>query len=340
MQIKELSEQLNGEEALRNENNKLKEFSKRLQSEIEILQSQGRDASFKDENIKSMYNQSLERVNQLVSENAELRNSLEEYRLSQQTFNAKYEALERAKNREIEDLKLSYSQFSKETVESNLITLRNQFQTESRKYELEIKSLRDKVDDKNKEIIDLNRKYDTLYSEAKDLKSGNENVYGLQRQIAEYENRFVIFGQEIERLNITLRDYTGKLEESEAKKRELERKYDHLEFEKRELENRLGSKDREIASLNEQLRRLEGDSRQVGESRQALIQYESKINNLTRDNDELNSKLRFEVDTSRKYKEELDRMIYESTRFKTLEKDNMELKNNLNELNNLKRKNA
>ena len=40
-----------------------------------------------DENIKNLYNQSLERVNELVSENTSFRNSLEEYRMSQQTFN-------------------------------------------------------------------------------------------------------------------------------------------------------------------------------------------------------------------------------------------------------------
>ena len=181
-----------------------------------------------DENIKNLYNQSLERVNELVSENSSFRNSLEEYRMSQQTFNARYEALEKAKNREIEDLKMSYLQMSKNTVESQMITLRNQYQTESRKYEMEIKILRDKVDDKNKESIDLNNKYDALYNEANDLRSGSENSFVLKRQVAEYENRFVIFGQEIERLNITLRDYTGKLEESQAKKKELERKYDQL----------------------------------------------------------------------------------------------------------------
>jgi hypothetical protein len=34
--------------------------------------------------------------------------------------------------------------------------------------------------------------------------------YTLETQIREYENKFVIFGTEIERLNIALRDYTNK----------------------------------------------------------------------------------------------------------------------------------
>lgn len=331
---------MSGEESLRTEISKLKEFSKRLQTENQTLQSASRDVNLKDESHMSLYNQSLERVNQLVSENAEIRNSLEEYRLNQQNFNARYEALEKAKNREIEDLKISYSQLSKETVESNLLTLRNQYQSEVRKYELEIKSLKDKVDDKNKEIVDFNNKYQTLYAEMGNLQGGNEQIYQLQHQIAEYENRFVIFGQEIERLNITLRDYTGKLEEAEAKKRELERRVEQFEFERRDYETRMGSKDMEINHLNGLVLKFESESQKVGESSLALIQFETKVSSLTRDNEQLNSKLRMEVDTSRRYKEELDKLMYESTRFKLLEKDNEELKGSVNELNALRKRTA
>ena len=83
--------------------------------------------------------------------------------------------------------------------------------------------------------MDLKARINNLSQETNRLKSGNEHTFTLERQVAEYENRFVIFGQEIERLNITLRDYTGKLEEAEVKLRERDRKYEHLEFEKRDI---------------------------------------------------------------------------------------------------------
>ncbi len=39
--------------------------------------------------------------------------------------------------------------------------------------------------------------------------TANEGKADLQRQLYDYENKFVLFGQEIERLNIALRDYTN-----------------------------------------------------------------------------------------------------------------------------------
>lgn len=49
--------------------------------------------------------------------------------------------------------------------------------------------------------------------------SASESNTDFQRQVYDYENKFVMLGQEIERLNIALRDYANKIEESEAKKR-------------------------------------------------------------------------------------------------------------------------
>lgn len=41
-----------------------------------------------------------------------------------------------------------------------------------------------------------------------------------ERQIAEYENRFVIFGKEIDRLNLVVRSITTKFESSEQQNRD------------------------------------------------------------------------------------------------------------------------
>lgn len=78
----------------------------------------------------------------------------------------------------------------------------------------------------------------------------------LEGQVRDYENKFVIFGTEIERLNIALRDYTNKFEESERRRRDLDGKGERLSSLNTELENRLRSQEQEINFLNEELSKL------------------------------------------------------------------------------------
>lgn len=47
-----------------------------------------------------------------------------------------------------------------------------------------------------------------------------QDVLKNERQIAEYENRFVIFGKEIDRLNLVVRNITTKFESSEQQNRD------------------------------------------------------------------------------------------------------------------------
>jgi len=80
---------------------------------------------------------------------------------------------------------------------------------------LEAKRLKELNEAKNAEINDLMRQRDELTRKL----SASESNTDFQRQVYDYENKFVMLGQEIERLNIALRDYANKIEESEAKKR-------------------------------------------------------------------------------------------------------------------------
>lgn len=85
-----------------------------------------RDTRGIDDSFKVMYEKANERLMQVGMENQQLLEINEEYRLQVQNFNARLEAFERAKNREVEELRLNYAQYSKESFESSLNAQRYQ----------------------------------------------------------------------------------------------------------------------------------------------------------------------------------------------------------------------
>lgn len=263
------------------------------QTEIEALQKSSRDTRQFDENYKSLYEKSLEKVNSLLGENRDARQQSEEYRLQLQTYAARFEALEKAKNKEIEDLKLNYAQFSRESYESSLSSLRLQLDGEIKRLEFELKRQREVVDAKNQEISELYRRNEIFSQELAEYRNRGDSHYILERQIVEYENKFVVFGQEIERLNIALRDCTTKLEEAQLKRREDERRIEKYEFEAREAEVKARTSLGEIAHLKDIIKRLEVESSKVSEVQQFKLQYESRITEMARDSEQLSSKLRY-----------------------------------------------
>lgn len=90
---------------------------------------------------------------------------MEEGRFQLQTLAARFEALERAKNREIEELKLNFSQFSKESYESSLNALRVQGEAEVKRLEFELKRLKELNEAKNGEIGELQGRVRALSEE-------------------------------------------------------------------------------------------------------------------------------------------------------------------------------
>jgi hypothetical protein len=62
------------------------------------------------------------------------------------------EAFDKAKNREIEDLKLSFAQHSKESYEGNLNALRQKYEAEIKRYEYDLKRQKEAIEAKNVEI--------------------------------------------------------------------------------------------------------------------------------------------------------------------------------------------
>ena len=79
--------------------------------------------------------------------------------------------------------------------------------------------MREMNEAKNVEISELQNRVRGLSEDLQRVGEREHRGYTLEVQIREYENKFVIFGTEIERLNIALRDYTNKFEESERRRR-------------------------------------------------------------------------------------------------------------------------
>jgi chromosome segregation ATPase len=235
-------------------------------------------------------------------------------------------------------LKLNYAQFSRESYESSLNSVRLQLDGEIKRLEFELKRQREVVEAKNQEISELYRRNEVFSQELDEYRNRGDSHFILERQIVDYENKFVVFGQEIERLNIALRDCTTKLEEAQLKRREDERRIEKYEFEAREAEVKARTSLGEIAHLKDIIKRLEVESNKVSEVQQFKLQYETRITEMARESEQMSSKLRFELESSKKLREEIDRLTFELSRRSISEKEMAELKEANAELTLLRRR--
>ena len=129
----------------------------------------------------------------------------------------------------------------------------------------------------------------------------------------------MLFGQEIERLNIALRDYTSKLEDSEMHNRELEIAVERADIDKRDAELRLRNANGENAQLADQIRRLEIEIKKGPDVKQVYAQYELQITDLA-------ARLKTESEASRRFREESERLAFELSKGKVQERENTDLR--------------
>lgn len=67
---------------------------------------------------------------------------------------------------------------------------------------------------KNREIEDLQNKSRQFIYQLEETNAQLRQYSNINHTISEYENRFALLGQEIERLNLMLREKTGDLSEA------------------------------------------------------------------------------------------------------------------------------
>lgn len=120
-------------------------------------------------------------------------------------------------------------------------------------------------------------------------------------------------------MNIALRDYTSKLEDSEMHNRELEIAVERADIDKRDAELRLRNANGENAQLADQIRRLEIEIKKGPDVKQVYAQYELQITDLA-------ARLKTESEASRRFREESERLAFELSKGKVQERENTDLR--------------
>jgi len=81
-------------------------------------------------------------------------------------------------------LKFNFAQYSKESYESSLNSLRQKYEGEIKRYEYELKRQKEFIDAKNMEINEIYRRNEEMTNIINQLKGKGDQHYDLERQIA------------------------------------------------------------------------------------------------------------------------------------------------------------
>lgn len=81
-------------------------------------------------------------------------------------------------------MKFNFAQYSKESYESSLNSLRQKYEGEIKRYEYELKRQKEFIDAKNMEINEIYRRNEEMTNIINQLKGKGDQHYDLERQIA------------------------------------------------------------------------------------------------------------------------------------------------------------
>ena len=92
---------------------------------------------------------------------------------------------------------------------------------EFKKVEFENKRLKEMGEDKNREIEELQGRCKKMGYQLEEAEGQLKMQGGMAMAVKEYENRFTMLGQEIERLNLVLREKSGEISQLSSRCRQL-----------------------------------------------------------------------------------------------------------------------
>lgn len=145
------------------------------------------------------YEDSLKQIEILIHENELLKSNLSKVRDYQQMINSK--------NLEVEELQRRLNDLSSaRSFENQRNEAYYKLEIEYKKLEFENKRIKEINDSKNKEIEELTSKSKQLIYQLEETSSQLKQFSNINHTIKEYENRFALLGQEIDRLNLVLRE--------------------------------------------------------------------------------------------------------------------------------------
>ena len=250
-----------------------------------------------DVSLQSKYEDSERRVKDLFRE-------IESWKM-------RYSTLEKTKDKEMEDLRLTFEARRKSYIEREVKDITVRFNMEKSNWENDMRRLRDLLDARTKENEDLKIRYGKLEVNLGEFK-------GSQAKIIEYENRLALMSSEIERLNAILKKKSDEIEDwrnryskleitfnqssgKDAKIRELESIISGMQREIERIQGILREKDNEVDKEKIKRSKLESDVGGIKVLEMKLKEYENKLALLTSEIERLNMVLLRE-------KEEKDRM--------------------------------
>ena len=233
-------------------------------------------------------------------DNSDLKNDLNQAMSDLTAWKAKLDALERTKNREIDEIKNSFESSKRMEIERELREVQSRSQNERGIFEMEMKRAKQAIDAKNKEIQDLRvnitqfsrkmqdyskvaERYEDLQGKIgmateeierlnRVLKDRNAELRESQNRIPEYENKVAMLSQEIERLNLVIEKKNGQLRninnayaENEENLRVANGQINKFKSELNQFRNRLGTAGEESESYKQRIHKLLGENSNLGE---------------------------------------------------------------------------
>lgn len=117
IQIKELTEKAFDSDRFRKESDKWREFSQKQAVEIEEYKKK---VSEVDSNIQGKYHKALKQIENMHKDNSDMKNDLNQAIADINAWRAKFDALERTKNREIDEIKNSFENNKRFEIEREL----------------------------------------------------------------------------------------------------------------------------------------------------------------------------------------------------------------------------
>jgi chromosome segregation ATPase len=299
-----------------------------------------------DSNVQVKYHKALKQIENMHKDNTDLKNDLNQAVADINAWKAKFDALERTKNREMEEVKSSFENSKRFEIERELREFQSKYQNERGIFELEMKRAKDAIEAKNKEIEDLRLNISQFSRKMQDYSKVAERYEDLEGKIG-------MATEEIERLNRVLKDRNAELRDSQNRVPEFENKVALLSQEIERLNLVIEKKNAEIRNANKasadseenlrqataQLNKFKADLNdfrsRLGSAGEESESYKLRVQKLLGENSGLGEEIRNAQENLRLSSSQLGKLQNE---FKSVCVENDELKKRVAELeNNLKR---
>lgn len=172
VQIKELAQRLQEGDGFKLENQKLKDFIRKQTAELEEWKKKTSDI---DVNIQRKYENALKQIDTMLQDNIGLKNENNSLKGEVNQLRARFEALDRAKTKELEDIREQFEGQKRIVIEREIREVSTKFQAERSQMEIEIRRLRENNDGRLRENEDLRNKINSLNAKLQELAMRSDN---------------------------------------------------------------------------------------------------------------------------------------------------------------------